>query len=226
MKKRALSLLVTALLVLGLAVPALAADYTVPDHSWVGCSNECIRTESYTTSYGWDEPLYIFPAGTTFDVAFRTAEWMSLTAYDPAVAGDVTLGTNYVFYSEDESFAPQAGKVYHLVVSDTMSGQDCYVKLEGEAAQESGPYELPDNTLLQSSNPSTGSATVTDKDGESRTVYLYPAGTVFTPKSGMTNFQYAKNLTTGESQYLNQSFTLPETGAYELTAFDQGIWSF
>ena len=67
MKKRALSLLVTALLVLGLAVPALAADYTVPDHSWVGCSNECIRTESYTTSYGWDKPLYIFPAGTKAD---------------------------------------------------------------------------------------------------------------------------------------------------------------
>ena len=86
-------------------------------------------------------------------------------------------------------------------------------------------YDLPDNSLLQASNPSSGTATVTDQDGESHTVYLYPAGTVFTPKSGMTNFQYADNLSTGESQYLNQSFTLPETGAYELNAFDQGIWT-
>ena len=86
-------------------------------------------------------------------------------------------------------------------------------------------YDLPDNTLLEASNPSSGSVTVTGQDGENYTVYRYPAGTVFTPKSGMTNFQYVNNLSTGESQYLNQSFTLPETGAYELVAFDQGIWS-
>ena len=86
-------------------------------------------------------------------------------------------------------------------------------------------YDLPDNTLLEASNPSSGSVTVTGQDGENYTVYRYPAGTVFTPKSGMTNFQYVNNLSTGESQYLNQSFTLPETGAYELVAFDQGFWS-
>ena len=86
-------------------------------------------------------------------------------------------------------------------------------------------YDLPDNSLLEASSASTGTATVTDWNGESHTVYRYPAGTVFTPKSGMTNFQYVYNLSTGESQYLNQRFTLPETGAYELTAFDQGIWT-
>ena len=86
-------------------------------------------------------------------------------------------------------------------------------------------YDLPDNSLLQADNASSGTATVTDQDGESHTVYLYPAGTVFTPKAGMTNFQYASDLSTGESLYLNQSFTLPETGAYELTAYDQGIWA-
>ena len=86
-------------------------------------------------------------------------------------------------------------------------------------------YDLPDNSLLQADNASSGTATVTDQDGESHTDYLYPAGTVFTPKAGMTNFQYANDLSTGESLYLNQSFTLPGTGAYELTAYGQAIWA-
>ena len=87
-------------------------------------------------------------------------------------------------------------------------------------------YDLPDNTLLEASNPSSGSATVTDNEGESYTVYLYPAGTVFTSRSAMTNFERVRNLSTGEYQYgINQQFTLPETGAYELTAFDEGIWT-
>ena len=87
-------------------------------------------------------------------------------------------------------------------------------------------YDLPDNTLLEASNPSSGSATVIDNEGESYTVYLYPAGTVFTSRSAMTNFERARNLSTGEDQYgINQQFTLPETGAYELTAFDEGIWT-
>ena len=63
-------------------------------------------------------------------------------------------------------------------------------------------------------------------EGETHTVYLYPAGTVFTSKSAMTNFERVRNLSTGEYQYgINQQFTLPETGAYELTAFDEGIWT-
>ena len=87
-------------------------------------------------------------------------------------------------------------------------------------------YDLPDNSLLQADNASSGTATVTDQDGESHTVYLYPAGTVFTSKSAMTNFERVRNLSTGEYQYgINQQFTLPETGAYELTAFDEGIWT-
>ena len=87
-------------------------------------------------------------------------------------------------------------------------------------------YDLPDNTLLEASNPSSGSATVTDNEGETYTVYLYPAGTVFTSRSAMTNFERVRNLSTGEYQYgINQQFTLPETGAYELTAFDEGIWT-
>ena len=85
-------------------------------------------------------------------------------------------------------------------------------------------YDLPDNSLLEASSASTGTATVTDWNGESHTVYRYPAGTVFTPKIGMTNFSLAKNLYTGEVQYLSQKFTLPGDGAYELTAYDQGIW--
>ena len=41
-------------------------------------------------------------------------------------------------------------------------------------------YDLPDNTLLEASNPSSGSTTVTDNAGKSYTVYRYPAVTVFT----------------------------------------------
>ena len=87
-------------------------------------------------------------------------------------------------------------------------------------------YDVPDNTLLEASNPSSGSTTVTDNAGKSYTVYRYPAVTVFTSRSAMTNFERVRNLSTGEYQYgINQQFTLPETGAYELIAFDEGIWS-
>ena len=102
----------------------------------------------------------------------------------------------------------------------------------GQLPQEEEPapdpvYEygvVPENALLQANATCTGSTTVTDWNGTSRTVYLFPAGTVFTPKAGMTNFQHAENLSTGEVQYLSQRFTLPESGAYKLVAYDQGIW--
>ena len=88
-------------------------------------------------------------------------------------------------------------------------------------------YDLPDNSLLQASNPSSGTAAVTDWEGESHTVYRYPAGTVFSVKTGMTNFAMVTDLSTGDTVPMvpQQQFTLPETGAYRLTAYDQGIWT-
>ena len=88
-------------------------------------------------------------------------------------------------------------------------------------------YDLPDNSLLQASSASTGTAAVTDWEGESHTVYRYPAGTVFSVKTGMTNFAMVTDLSTGDTVPMvpQQQFTLPETGAYRLTAYDQGIWT-
>ena len=145
MKKRFLTLLIAlGMLLTAVAGPAMAVSTPLGDNPWLGCSNAPVREERYTTEYGWDVPLYIFPAGTTFEVGVENTEgWLYLTAYDPRQVGDISYGPNYVFYSNQERFAPVSGVVYHLVVSDSMTGYETYITLEDGAASGSGTEQVP-----------------------------------------------------------------------------------
>lgn len=225
MKKRTLSLFLALVMSLSLmAVPAFAADTTIPDHNWIGCSNAPIRTEDYTAVNGLKDTLYVFPEGTTFFVAFRSAEWSALTAYDPSEVGDITIGQDYVFYSETERFAPEPGKVYHLVVSDTMMGQTCYIKLEEGTGSSSEPEEpepasdVPEWLAGKADQASTGTTT-TSVNGEQQTVYLFPTGTKIFLSDG-DGYASATNIATGEIVARGDGYplelTLPADGIYEI----------
>ena len=100
----------------------------------------------YETLSGFNTKLFIFPEGTTFSFVsdYPVMAGGGLTAYDPEISGDRSFGTDYVFYSpvNGDVFYPESRKVYHLVASaDTMTGQECYIMLEGKA--ESQPAERP-----------------------------------------------------------------------------------
>ena len=139
--KRIGSLLLALALSLGM-LTASATALEVEDNPWLGYSNAPVEVSTYTTEYGWEEPLYIFPAGTEFYVSgFTMADWTSLTAYDPSVVGDITFGSNYVFYSSTERYSPEPDKVFHLVVSDTMQGFDTYIKVDSGVAAPQQPEE-------------------------------------------------------------------------------------
>ena len=229
MKKLLARVLAAAMVVGLLSVSAFAYTAEVSELNTVTPSNSYTEV-SPCTHYDGEHPLYIFPAGTTFQV----------TGYLVVQAWKIESDTGALdFYDSDYSsgsdgatFAPEPGVIYMVQESNQMDWfQYMYIMVEGGSTQpdpepESTAYSLPDNDLLEASAASTGSTTVTDSQGETHTVYLYPAGTVFTSKSAMTNFERVRNLSTGEYQYgINQQFTLPETGAYELTAFDEGIWT-
>lgn len=139
--KRIGSLLLALALSLGMLTVSAAA-LEVEDNPWLGYSNAPVEVSTHTTEYGWKEPLYIFPAGTEFYVSgFTMADWTSLTAYDPSVVGDITFGSNYVFYSAAERYSPEPDKVFHLVVSDTMQGFDTYIKVDSGVAAPQQPEE-------------------------------------------------------------------------------------
>ena len=227
MRRKLKSILGAALalcLMAGLAVPAGAYTAEVSELSSVTPSSSYVEVSS-CNHYDGEHPLYIFPAGTTF----QSAGYMVVQAWKiEADTGALDFyDSDYDSGSDGATFAPEAGVIYMIQESNQMDWfQYMYIMVEGGASQQPEPtgYEVPDNSLLEASSASVGTATVTDWNGESHTVYRYPAGTVFTPKIGMTNFSLAKNLYTGEVQYLSQKFTLPGDGAYELTAYDQGIW--
>lgn len=225
MKKRTLSLFLALVMSLSLmVVPAFAADTTVPDHDWIGCSNAPIRTEDYTTTSGLKDTLYVFPEGTTFFVAYRSADWSALTAYDPSEVGDITFGQDYAFYSETERFAPEPGKVYHLVVSDTMDGQECYIELEASTDSSGEPEDpepasgVPEWLAEKADQASTGTTTAT-VNGEQQTVYLFPAGTKIFLSDG-DGYASATNIATGEVVARGDGYplelTLPADGIYEI----------
>ena len=52
--------------------------------------------------------------------------------------GTISFGPNYEFYSANEPlpFVPQAGVIYHLVASDTMTGFESYILIDGPATTE------------------------------------------------------------------------------------------
>lgn len=139
--KRIGSLLLALALSLG-TLTVSAAALEVEGNPWLGYSNAPVEVSTHTTEYGWEEPLYIFPAGTEFYVSGSTmADWTSLTAYDPSVVGDITFGSNYVFYSSTERYSPEPDKVFHLVVSDTMQGFDTYIKVDSGVGAPQQPEE-------------------------------------------------------------------------------------
>ena len=143
--KKQLSVLLALLFVLSSGITAMAAE-TIPGCSYISASQAHTEVRAYETLSGFNTKLFIFPEGTTFSFVsdYPVMAGGGLTAYDPSVAGDVTYGPNYAFYSyvDGDVFYPENGKVYHLVASaDTMSGQDCYIMLEGKA--ESQPAERP-----------------------------------------------------------------------------------
>lgn len=225
MKKRTLSLFLALVMAFSLmVVPAFAADTSIPGHGWIGCSNEPIRTEDYTTASGFKDTLYVFPEGTTFFVAFRSADWSALTAYDPSEVGVTTIGQDYVFYSETERFAPEPGKVYHLVVSDTMDGQECYIELEEGTGSSSEPEEpepasdIPEWLAGKADQASTGTTT-TSVNGEQQTVYLFPTGTKIFLSDG-DGYASATNIATGEVVARGDGYplelTLPADGIFEI----------
>ena len=143
LNRRILSPLLALAMAVGLLAVSASAAVTVKENPWLGYSNDPLRVDTYTNSYGWKENLYVFPSGTTFYVGGGMAEWTALTVYDPAVVGDITFGSNCVFYSETEHFSPEPGKVYHMVVSDTMQGFDAYVMVDGSASAGTEEPETP-----------------------------------------------------------------------------------
>ena len=229
MKKLLARVLAAAMVVGLLSVSAFAYTAEVSELNTVTPSNSYTEV-STCTHYDGEHPLYIFPAGTTFQVTgYRVVQAWKIESDTGALD---FYDSEYSSGSDGATFAPEPGVIYMVQESNQMDWfQYMYIMVEGGSTQpdpepESTAYSLPDNDLLEASAASTGSTTVTDSQGETHTVYLYPAGTVFTSKSAMTNFERVRNLSTGEYQYgINQQFTLPETGAYELTAFDEGIWT-
>ena len=79
--------------------------------------------------------MYIYPEGTEFTLANIPSFPCDLTAYDTDKVGTVNFGPNYEFYSAVDPlpFVPQAGVIYHLVASDTLTGFESYIQIEGSA---------------------------------------------------------------------------------------------
>ena len=143
--KKQLSVLLALLFVLSSGITAMAAE-TIPGCSYISASQAHTEVRDYETLSGFNTKLFIFPEGTTFSFVsdYPVMAGGGLTAYDPEISGDRSFGTDYVFYSpvNGDVFYPESRKVYHLVASaDTMTGQECYIMLEGKA--ESQPAERP-----------------------------------------------------------------------------------
>lgn len=131
MRKRTLSLLLALTLAVGvLAVPAAAADFAIPGNQYILASSEPTGTTAYSGC-----TVYIYPEGTEFTLANIPSFPCDLTAYDTDKVGTVNFGPNYEFYSAVDPlpFVPQAGVIYHLVASDTMTGFESYILIEGSA---------------------------------------------------------------------------------------------
>ena len=131
MKKHNLTLLLALVLAVAImAIPAAAADFAIPENQYILASSEPTGTTTYS---GYT--VYIYPEGTEFTLANIPSFPCDLTAYDTDKVGTVNFGPNYEFYSANEPlpFVPQAGVIYHLVASDTMTGFESYILIEGSA---------------------------------------------------------------------------------------------
>ena len=141
-----ISAILASLMALSMTLTALASESSVPGCSYIMANQAPTETREYTTVSGRSTDLFIFPEGTTFSFVsdYPVMADGGLTAYDPEISGDRSFGTDYIFYSpvNGDVFYPESRKVYHLVASaDTMTGQECYIMLEGKA--ESQPAERP-----------------------------------------------------------------------------------
>ena len=134
MKKHNLTLLLALVLAVAImAIPAAAADFAIPGNQYILASSEPTGTTTYS---GYT--VYIYPEGTVFTLANVLGFYCDLTAYDTNKVGTISFGPNYEFYSANEPlpFVPQAGVIYHLVASDTMTGFESYILIDGPATTE------------------------------------------------------------------------------------------
>ena len=134
MKKHNLTLLLALVLAVAImAIPAAAADFAIPENQYILASSEPTGTTTYS---GYT--VYIYPEGTVFTLANVLGFYCDLTAYDTNKVGTISFGPNYEFYSANEPlpFVPQAGVIYHLVASDTMTGFESYILIDGPATTE------------------------------------------------------------------------------------------
>ena len=155
MKKRLKSILGAALalcLMAGLAVPAGAYTAEVSELSSVTPSSSYVEVSS-CSHYDGEHPLYIFPAGTTF----QSAGYMVVQAWKiESDTGALDFyDSDYSSGSDGAVFAPEAGVIYMIQESNQMDWfQYMYIMVEGGASQQPEPtgYEVPDNSLLKASS--------------------------------------------------------------------------
>ena len=129
MKQKIASLL-TAVMVLGLlSVPAFAYTAEVSELNSVTPSNSYIEV-STCTHYDGEHPLYIFPAGTTF----QSAGYMVVQAWKiESDTGALDFyDSDYSASSDGATFVPEPGVIYMLQESNQMDWfQYMYIMVEG-----------------------------------------------------------------------------------------------
>ena len=190
MKKRLKSILGAALalcLMAGLAVPAGAYTAEVSELSSVTPSSSYVEVSS-CSHYDGEHPLYIFPAGTTF----QSAGYMVVQAWKiEADTGALDFyDSDYDSGSDGATFAPEAGVIYMIQESNQMDWfQYMYIMVEGGA---SIPEPEPEPEIVAGFNDvSTGAwyagyvQTVVDKD-----LFAGVGEGTFAPESSMTYAQF------------------------------------